>query len=177
MNSFTERAAARFDGKFLNDVFFIEVFCGTSRLTACVRAGGLPDSFGVDHKIHKQAKSPVVKLDLVQNDQLALLWSFVEDPACAGVHLAPPCGTSSRAREIVLEGRKAPRPLRNETCPDGIPSLQGSEKVRVFQANHHWRDFQTLYTIGRPSIRGESGKELDVGDVLLAGQRGCYHIL
>ncbi|CAJ1339650.1 unnamed protein product, partial [Effrenium voratum] len=39
MNSFTERAAARFDGKFLNDVFFIEVFCGTSRLTACVRAG------------------------------------------------------------------------------------------------------------------------------------------
>ena len=135
MSSFTERAAARFDGKFLNDVFFIEVFCGTSRLTACIRAGGLPDSFGVDHKIHKQAKSPVVKLDLVQDDQLDLLWSFVEDPACAGVHLAPPCGTSSRAREIVLGGRKAPRPLRNETFPDGLPSLQGSEKDRVFQAN------------------------------------------
>ena len=93
------------------------------------------DSFGVDHIATKITKSPSVKLDLVQDDQLSLLWGFIQDPFCAGVHLAPPCGTSSRAREIALEGRKAPRPLRNKLSPDGVAGLSEKEAIRVFHAN------------------------------------------
>ena len=38
-------------------------------------------------------------------------------------HFAPNCATFSRAREIPIRGvRNCPRPVRNESCPQGIPS-------------------------------------------------------
>ena len=38
-------------------------------------------------------------------------------------HFAPNCSTFSRAREIPIPNvRNAPKPLRNEECPEGIPS-------------------------------------------------------
>ena len=49
-------------------------------------------------------------------------------------HLAPPCGTSSKARKIPAE-TFAPAPLRDAEFPDGFPTLQGQNAARVQAAN------------------------------------------
>ena len=61
-------------------------------------------------------------------------------PYLVGLWFAPPCGTSSRARAIPLHdatGRPvpAPKPLRDDTRPDGLPALSGVQLDRVCVAN------------------------------------------
>jgi len=57
------------------------------------------------------------------------------------VHVRPPCSTASRAREKPLprwikdRGVKEPEPLRSETEPRGLRSLQGLDKLKVEAAN------------------------------------------
>ena len=57
------------------------------------------------------------------------------------VHLAPPCGTFSRAREFPISaaarrrGVKEPKPLRSTSLPLGLDGLQGSDKERVSKGN------------------------------------------
>ena len=50
----------------------------------------------------------------------------------------PPCGTSSRAREIALAGRKAPRPLRAAGYADGLPDLVGRDALRIMKRKIRW---------------------------------------
>eukprot|EP00435_Cladocopium_sp_Y103_P031497 s1905_g8.t1 len=48
------------------------------------------------------------------------------------------CSTKSRAREIpriFQDGRPAPSPLRSEAHPDGLPTLEGRDALRVQQDN------------------------------------------
>ena len=52
------------------------------------------------------------------------------------VHMAPPCGTASRARGKRLRFLKAlnikePKPLRDDHHPDGYPWLKGTDKLRT----------------------------------------------
>jgi len=52
------------------------------------------------------------------------------------VHLAPACGTASRAREKKLispakQGNKIPGPLRSQKQPMGIDGLSGLDTVRT----------------------------------------------
>ena len=57
------------------------------------------------------------------------------------LHIAPPCGTASRAREkpisaaLRAQGIPSPKPLRSESCPLGLPGLQGLDRARVESAN------------------------------------------
>ena len=51
------------------------------------------------------------------------------------VHLGPPCGTSSRARDIRRHSGPDPKPLRSRMHPDGLPSLTGTDLQRVLSAN------------------------------------------
>ena len=53
-------------------------------------------------------------------------------PNLAYVHLGPPCGTSSRARDIKNHG---PPPLRTDLHPDGKPNLKDLDARRVRSAN------------------------------------------
>ena len=47
-------------------------------------------------------------------------------------HWAPNCATFSRAREIPIAGIKfRPRPLRDESHPEGLPSLSYKQRMRV----------------------------------------------
>ena len=48
---------------------------------------------------------------------------------------APPCATASRAREIRRRSGPDPKPLRTNTHPEGIPSLEGLDAARVESAN------------------------------------------
>ena len=59
----------------------------------------------------------------------------------AYVHMGPPCGTASRAREKKIpqwlkeQGAPEPQPLRSVRFPRGLPGLKENEAVKVEKAN------------------------------------------
>ena len=117
----------------------IEIFCGTSRVTASLKQYGLASSFGVDHIRSRQAAAQVVIADLCDPQGIALLHQWLAHEYVVGIFLAPPCGSASRARQIPLRGRRGsqygPRPLRDDDHPNGLPNLTMQEKQRVSRAN------------------------------------------
>ena len=139
-SEFNVQFSKRVFGKSIADLLFIEVFSGTGGLTAAIRHIGLAHSIGVDAHVTKRVKSPVVRLDLTSEHGLALLWRILQQDNVAAVHLGPPCGTSSRARDIRRRFGSDPKPLRSVVHPDGLPWLQGLDPKRVASAN-------TLYDI------------------------------
>ena len=88
----------------------IEVFAGAAVLCATSKAAGLSGSIAVDKVRKRSARCSIFQLNLVDQRDQALLKQWVDSPLLAWIHLAPVCGTASRAREIPLfEG--APRPF------------------------------------------------------------------
>ena len=135
---------AKCRGKSACDLFAVEVFSGTSRLTAAIRHLGFRDSFGIDHQISSRLTAPVVQLDLTIQSNYNYLLSIIAEPGCIYVHFAPPCGTASRARLIKRKNRYNPPPLRSELHPDGLPNLSAHHQVRVSAANHLYDVTQAL---------------------------------
>ncbi len=121
--------------KHVDQGLFVEIFSGTAGLTAAVRKVGLHSSVGIDSSVNTHCKAPVIRLDLRLEHARALLWQILNRPNLIGVHLAPPCGTASRAREIVRKSGPSPPPLRSERWPDGFPWLRGLNRDRVKSAN------------------------------------------
>ena len=112
----------------------IEVFAGTAVLCATSKAAGLSGSIAVDKVRKRSARCSIFQLNLVDQRDQALLKQWVDSPLLAWIHLAPVCGTASRAREIPLfEG--APRPLRSCETPEGNKHLTEAEHCRVDIAN------------------------------------------
>ena len=122
-------------GRPLSQFFCIEVFAGSGRLTAALKALGLKDSFGIDHKLPACLRSPIIQYDLMKPDQLSIVQNLIQSPFCVYVHFPPPCGTSSRARLIQRKGRWNPPILRTEEHPNGLPTLSGVLADRVSSAN------------------------------------------
>ena len=127
------------DKKCIKDPVIIEIFCGSSRVTACLKAIGLTSSFGVDHiKTKAVSTCKVADLSCISGQELMMSWLRAEN--VVGVFLAPPCGTCSLARCIQLrdsKGRKIPGPvpLRSQFFPEGLPGLSKSNALRVSLAN------------------------------------------
>ena len=115
--------------------FCTEIFAGSGRLTAAMKALGLKDSFGIDHKLPTSLRSPIIKYDLLKPDQLALIQSLIQSPFCVFVHFAPLGVTSSRARLIQRRGRWNPPVLLTDEHPNGLPTLSGILADRVAAAN------------------------------------------
>ena len=120
-------------------VFLLDIFSGTAGVAASfIQLGG--DALGMDHMVDKKRmRGPIAKTELCKKETQDQVISWLEQGKVDGVMLAPPCGTSSRAREIPVfeSGRKraAPRPLRNKRWPNGIPSLRGVDALKVKLAN------------------------------------------
>ena len=131
-----QKAQTRLSGKSFTSLYFIEVFCGTGRLTAAVRKVGLRDAFGVDHIMHQRLRCPAIKLDLCTDEGLCLFYKCLDEEHLVCVHFAPPCGTSSRARNIVRPGQYNPPPLRSTKEPDGMKDMPMQFRARVKAANH-----------------------------------------
>ena len=117
----------------------IEMFCGTARVTACLKAIGLRDSFGVDH-IKGKAVSTMKIADLTTKHGQDVFLRWLESPLVQGIFIAPPCGTCSLARCIKLRDEKGrpipgPVPLRSENFPEGLPNLPPRNRLRVSLAN------------------------------------------
>ena len=120
--------------------YLLEIFCGTAGVTAALKRYGA-EAIGVDHVIDKRRmKGPAVKLDLSKKSAQKLVIDEIKGGRVKGVMLAPPCGTSSKARNIPLRNAKGkykrgPPPLRSMSYPEGLPGLQGVNRTRVRQAN------------------------------------------
>ena len=87
------------------------------------------------HRPQKPLAS-ILLLDLTQGDQQEIVLRWIRNPATKAVFLAPPCGTASAARNIVLDDEPwLPQPLRSNEDPDGVACLDGNDFLRVEAAN------------------------------------------
>ena len=129
-------------GSDVKEGVFIEVCCGAAGLTAEVAKSGLR-SFGVDW-VRNKSRSPkahILNLDLTSVKGQQFLLGLVSAGRVAGIHMGPPCGTASRARDRPLTGAartagvRRPMPLRSQAFPLGIPGLKGVALIKVQQAN------------------------------------------
>ena len=134
-DSIRSNDSPHFEARSLQELFCIEVFAGSGKLTAALRSLGLRDSFGIDIKLPQHLRSPIIKYNLLQPDHVKLVQDLIASPFCIYVHFAPPCGTSSRARLIQRRGRWNPPILRTDQHPDGLPHLTGVLLTRVQSAN------------------------------------------
>ena len=141
----------------LKNPVILEIFCGSARVTACLKMIGLTSSFGVDH-IKGKAVSTCKVADLTTQEGQQLLLTWLDAPNVEGVLLAPPCGTCSLARNIILRDSKGrplpgPVPLRSHLHPEGLLNLSPKNRKRVSLAN-------TLYEFLGKVIRIADSKGL-----------------
>ncbi|CAE7480278.1 unnamed protein product [Symbiodinium necroappetens] len=119
----------------------VEIFSGTAVLSRALFAQGF-STFSVDHR-PRAALMPTARLDLCDPAQQQLLLDRLCATLPSALHLAPPCGAASRAREKPLaaslkaRGVREPQPLRSGLHPFGLPTLAegSSDETRVRQAN------------------------------------------
>ena len=117
----------------------IEMFAGSGRLTAALKACGVHSAFGVDHK-KLSSIAPIMIADLTTRAGQSFFMTWMEAPNLAGIFAAPPCGTCSLARNIKVRGPKGniisgPVPLRSQVFPEGFPNLTKTNLKRVLAAN------------------------------------------
>lgn len=91
----------------------IELFAGSGRVTAHLKHIGIKAAFGVDHKLVSKI-APIKVCDLTTKTGQKLCFEWCNSPLLAGVFIAPPCGTCSLARAIIIrdsKGRRLPGPV------------------------------------------------------------------
>ena len=112
----------------------IEVFAGGAVLCSVAKSCGLNSSIAIDKIKKPNARPTILQLNLLLAEDRTLLETWLESPLLAWVHLAPVCGTASRAQNL-QKGPADPQPLRSLDYPEGLPSLNGDELIRVGLAN------------------------------------------
>ena len=109
----------------------LEICAGSARLSLAFRTCGF-SVVGLDHSYNRfEPEALVLDVDLSDSNSHHLVWAWLRHPRLLFVAMAPPCGTSTRAREIP----GGPRPLRSDKHPCGIPGLSPGEQLRVDKAN------------------------------------------
>ncbi len=118
----------------------IEIFSGSGRLTQTIRKLGLR-AVAVDRS-SSRTSGPVTTLDLTKPEDLDFLKNFItsEKENLIYIHLAPPCGTCSAARnkqhkDLERAGFTLPQPSRSKSHPMGLPHIRGLDAAKVASAN------------------------------------------
>ena len=139
--TYTPKGGTSFKGVKLEDIYVLELFAGTARLTKSFKKHGFK-AMAFDKTSKRSEGQSVLEFDLSKKDEVDSLLSFIKANAdrIALIHMAPPCGTASRARGKRLHFLRAlnikePRPLRDDQHPDGYPWLKGTDKMRTESAN------------------------------------------
>ena len=113
----------------------LEIFAGGAVLCSVAKQYGLTGSMAIDKVRKRSARSTIFQLDLMKKEDRVLLETWLSSPLVVWVHLAPVCGTASRARDI-QRAPGDPLPLRSIDEPHGLSTLQGVDLQRVTIANH-----------------------------------------
>ena len=122
----------------------VELFCGTAGVARSFENIGWRviaiDKVSCIHLPRTQ----ILSGDLTNSDLQRELLRLAEHPDLKYIHAAPPCGTSSRARDRPMPkhyrdaGLPDAKPARSELHPRGLPELEGSDPrlhLRVSVAN------------------------------------------
>ena len=112
----------------------IEIFAGAAVLCSVAKQLGMKNSIAVDKVKKRNARSTIYQLDLLLERDRQLLDQWMLSGLLLWIHLAPVCGTASRARDI-RRFDDDPKPLRSEACPEGLPDLDPKDQERVNLAN------------------------------------------
>ena len=113
----------------------LEIFAGMAVLCATSKSAGLANSIAVDKIRKRSCRSSIFQLDLLKQRDREILEQWMVSPLLLWIHLAPVCGTASRARDI-RRFANDPKPLRSNECPEGRPDLSETDKRRVGIANN-----------------------------------------
>ncbi len=104
----------------------LEICCGHAGLTASLCDAGI-DGVGVDWGRNRhQPCVPILNVNLTTEDGQRFVKELVSQDHLLYVHLAPPCGTYTRARERPIpahlrkQNAPCPQPLRSEDEPEGF---------------------------------------------------------
>ena len=131
----------RFTGMNVSDLLFLEIFAGTARLSKVARDVGT-QILPVDKTNARASQIFIAQYDLADPNDVEALVELIrtERHRILAIHLAPACGTASRAREkklssLAKQGFKIPVPLRSRDKPMGLDGLQGLDKVLTEAAN------------------------------------------
>jgi len=134
----------KFHGKNISDLLFLEIFAGTARLSAAMHEVGF-ETLAVDKTAARAGKQHIALYDVTDPLQLKSLKDFAQEESSRIVyaHLAPACGTASRAREKRLprlqkQGFRVPQPLRSDAKPRGLDKLSGLDKIKTELANQSY---------------------------------------
>jgi hypothetical protein len=140
-NSVNRPFQQRFTGMSVSDLLFVEIFAGTARLSKHAREAGMR-VLPVDKTTARSSQIYIAQYDITDQHQFESLMQVLASEAdrIAAVHLAPACGTASKAREkkllsCVRKGFKVPVPLRSTQKPMGVDNLSGLDKIRTELAN------------------------------------------
>ena len=122
--------------------YALEIFGGKARFARALIDVAKLDATAVDWTRNKSKPcAPCLQLDLTQITGRNIVIRALKSGKVVYTHFAPPCGTSSRAREIPLSneararGVREPKPLRGPGWEDGFPDLVGEDALRVKLAN------------------------------------------
>ena len=84
----------------------------------------------------------MTQLDLTKTDDLEFLKNFIisERHNILYIHMAPPCGTCSAARnkrhrDLEAAGYVLPQPVPSRAFPMGLPTNRGLDAVKAAAAN------------------------------------------
>ena len=150
----------------VRSVLVLEVFAGSARISQACLAYGFQvtpiDSPGIRSAVLdlRNVGEQILLLEIIHRCQPLMIW------------MAPPCGTSSRARECRVDpasGLPPSRPLRSEMFPDGLPDLYPAAAARVRSANE-------LYAFTAILIEAARDISLLGGEAAVASP-GMAHIL
>ena len=129
----------------------LELFAGSCKLSKCLKMHGFA-AHGIDHKKCKNRVGPCVIMDLTKKKGQLFVKSAIFNGKVACVPMAPPCGTSSKARERPIPrwlralGVPEPKPLRSSQYPLGFPWLKGKDRLRVELANSCYEFVAQVFT-------------------------------
>ena len=130
------RSTSSLRGKIPRTIHFPLNYARAAALSATVRTAGFMTLPTDCDRNKRSLRVKTISLDLTKPESWTTLRYIIRNCNVASVHVAPPCGTCSRAREKRLNDQQhGPRPLRNERFPYGTPGLRLHEEVRVKAAN------------------------------------------
>ena len=115
---------------------FIELCAGSAVLSAAAQKQGYR-IMPVDYKRNRHnPRCKIVSLDLSEDHAWEVLRYICTTCDVVAVHLAPPCGTCSKARGIPMpDGSPGPQPVRSAEHLLGLPALSEMDSLKVTAAN------------------------------------------